>query len=79
MKIPSSSSPNETRRGAVIDHATALYCIVDDLLKAVGHRDDCRRVMSDAEVLTTALMAAPNGKYVCPTGSAEKPPVGQSP
>lgn len=42
----------------MIDHATALYCIVDDLLKAVGHRDDPRRAMTDAEVLTTALMAA---------------------
>jgi hypothetical protein len=42
----------------VIDHTTALYCIVDDLLKAVGHRDDRRRAMTDAEVLTTALLAA---------------------
>ena len=42
----------------MIDHATALYCIVDDLLKAVGHQDDPRRALTDAEVLTTALMAA---------------------
>lgn len=42
----------------MIDHTTALYCIVDDLLKAVGHTDDRRRVMTDAEVLTTALVAA---------------------
>jgi hypothetical protein len=42
----------------VIDHTVALYCIVDDLLKAVGHRDDRRRAMTDAEVLTTALVAA---------------------
>lgn len=42
----------------MIDHATALYCIVDDLLEAIGHRDDSRRAMTDAEVLTTALMAA---------------------
>ena len=42
----------------MIDHATALYCIVDDLLKAVGHADDSRRAMTDAEVLTTALLAA---------------------
>lgn len=44
----------------MIDHTTALYCIVDDLLKAVGHADDCRREMSDAEVITTALVAAFN-------------------
>jgi hypothetical protein len=42
----------------VIDHATELYCIIDDLLKATGHTDDARRTMSDAEVLTTALVAA---------------------
>ena len=42
----------------MIDHATALYCIIDDLLKATGHHEDARRVMSDAEVLTTALVAA---------------------
>ena len=42
----------------MIDHTTALYCIVDDLLKAVGHEDDRRRAMTDAEVLTTALVAA---------------------
>lgn len=42
----------------MIDHTTALYCIVDDLLKAVGHRDDRRRAMTDAEVLTTEPVAA---------------------
>jgi IS5 family transposase len=42
----------------VIDHTTALYCIVDDLLKAVGHRDDRRRELTDAEVITAALVAA---------------------
>lgn len=42
----------------MIDHTTELYCIVDDLLKAIGHDEDSRRVMSDAEVLTTALVAA---------------------
>lgn len=42
----------------MIDHVTALYCITDDLLKAVGHREDARTTMSDAEVLTTALTAA---------------------
>ena len=42
----------------MIDHTTELYCIVNDLLKAVGHEDDRRRAMTDAEVLTTALVAA---------------------
>ena len=44
----------------MIDHTVALYCLVDDLLKAVGHRDDARRRMSDAEVVTAALCAAFN-------------------
>ena len=44
----------------MIDHTTALYCIVDDLLKAIGHEDDCRRELSDSEVITTALVAAFN-------------------
>jgi hypothetical protein len=42
----------------VIDHTTALYCITADLLKATGHRDDCRCRLTDAEVITTALIAA---------------------
>lgn len=42
----------------MIDHTTTLYCIVDDLLKAIGHSDDCRCELTDAEVITTALAAA---------------------
>ena len=42
----------------MIDHAVTIYTIVDDILKARGHREDCRRKMSDAEVITTALVAA---------------------
>jgi hypothetical protein len=44
----------------VIDHTVALYCIVDDLLKAVGHTDDARCTLTDAEVITAALVAAFN-------------------
>lgn len=36
----------------------ALYAITDDLLNAVGHQEDCRVQMSDAEVITTVLVAA---------------------
>lgn len=42
----------------MIDHTVELYCIIDDLLKALGHLEDSRRSMSDAEVITTALVAA---------------------
>jgi len=36
----------------------AIYAIVEDLLKATGHQEDCRVQMSDAEVVTSALVAA---------------------
>jgi hypothetical protein len=36
----------------------AIYCLCDDLLKALGQVEDRQRRMSDAEVMTTALVAA---------------------
>lgn len=42
----------------MINEIIALYCLVDDVLKAIGHRDDSRRSLTDAEVITTALVAA---------------------
>lgn len=42
----------------MIDHITALYCVVDELLKAIGHSDDMRAELTDAEVITAALVAA---------------------
>ncbi len=39
-------------------HSTlAIYCFIDDFLKASGHREDCRIAVSDAEVITVALTA----------------------
>lgn len=37
---------------------TAIYCLTDDFLKTLGHREDLQVTMSDAEVITTALVAA---------------------
>ena len=34
-----------------------LFAIIDDFLKAHSHHEDVQRQMSDAEVLTTALVA----------------------
>ena len=31
-----------------------VYAIIDDLLKALGHHEDIRCQMSDAEIITTA-------------------------
>lgn len=36
----------------------ALYCIVDDILKALGHTEDIRVRVSDAEVITTSFVSA---------------------
>lgn len=36
----------------------AMYCVCDDLLKALGHVEPAQRDMTDAEVMTTALVAA---------------------
>jgi hypothetical protein len=38
----------------MITEIIAIYAISDDLLKAIGHSEDCRTQMSDAEVITTA-------------------------
>jgi hypothetical protein len=38
----------------MINKIIGIYAITDDILKAIGHQDDCRRLMTDAEVLTTA-------------------------
>ena len=36
----------------------AIYCLCDDFLKSVQHHDDPQVTMSDAEVMTVALVAA---------------------
>ena len=36
----------------------AVFCLVDDILKAFAHKEDQQCQMSDAEVLTTAIVAA---------------------
>lgn len=35
----------------------AIYCFIDDLLKASGHAEDCRIEVTDAEIITIALTA----------------------
>ncbi len=42
----------------MLNEIIAIYAITDDLLKAIGHDEDSRRVMSDAEIITTAVCAA---------------------
>lgn len=40
------------------DSVLARYCLCDDLLKALLHQEDPQRQMNDAEVMTTAVVAA---------------------
>lgn len=40
------------------DQITAIYCLCDDVLKTLDHYEDPQRQMSDAEVITTAVVAA---------------------
>ncbi len=39
------------------EQIVTIYCLCDDLLRAMHHVDDKQRQMSDAEVMTTALVA----------------------
>jgi hypothetical protein len=39
------------------DEIIAIYCLCDDILKAINHRCDPQQQMSDAEVMTTAIVA----------------------
>ena len=47
----------------------AVFCLVDDILKARGHQEDEQCQMGDAEVMTTAVIAAQyfggNYSYAC--------------
>ena len=42
----------------MLNEIITVYAIIDDLLKGIRHDDDCRRDMSDAEIITTAVCAA---------------------
>jgi len=49
----------------MLNETIVIYAIIDDLLKAMpaagyayGHREDIRRQMNDAEIITTALVTA---------------------
>jgi len=40
------------------EQITAIYCLCDDVLKAMHHHEDPQHQMTDAEVMTTAIVAA---------------------
>jgi hypothetical protein len=40
------------------DQIVAIYCLCDDFLQAIGHKEDPQCQMNDAEVMTTAIVAS---------------------
>lgn len=40
------------------DYTIAIYCFVDDFFKISSPKEDSRRKVSNAEIITTALLAA---------------------
>ena len=49
------------------DEIIAIYCLCDDILKAMNYQDDPQVQMSDAEVMTTGIVAS-----LCYCGNFEK-------
>jgi len=41
----------------MVNKTTAVYSIIDDILKSINHYDDKRRSMTDAEIITTAIIS----------------------
>ncbi len=42
----------------MIDKTIAIYVFIDEILKKMGHQEDIRRKITDAEILTTAIVGA---------------------
>lgn len=40
------------------DKIIGIFCFIDDLLKTSGHYEDSRRVVSDSEIITTAIVSS---------------------
>lgn len=40
------------------DKITAIFCIIDDILKEIHHQEDKRRKISDSEIIATAIISA---------------------
>jgi hypothetical protein len=41
----------------MIDNAVAIYCFIDDYLKAVKHKEDVQCKMCDAEVILVGMLS----------------------
>lgn len=52
------------------DKIIGIFCLIDDIMKGIGHQDDIRSKVSDSEVLVTALVSATSfyGNHVSAIG-----------
>ena len=39
----------------LFDKIIGIYCLIDDLLKGIGHFEDNRRKESESKIITTAI------------------------
>src|SRR5215475_2675669 len=53
-RLPTYPCP---RRPPMDDQILAIYCVCHDFLKALHHWEDRQQKMTDAEIMTTALVA----------------------
>jgi hypothetical protein len=59
----------------MLDKIIATFCILDDLLHILHHRNDPQAKITDREILTIAILACQEfGRQY-----AQSPPVGSSP
>src|SRR6266542_627805 len=40
------------------DKVIGIYCLIDDILKGIGHREHVERKVSDSEIIATAVVSA---------------------
>lgn len=57
------------------DQIVGIYCLCDDFLQAMGHHEDPQCQKSDAEVMTTAIVASQffGGNYESARGLLKQP------
>lgn len=40
------------------DKIISIFCLIDNILKGIGHQEDKRRKVSDSEIILTAVVAS---------------------
>lgn len=52
------------------DKIIGIFCLIDDIMQGIGHKEDIRRRVSDSEILVTALVSSTSfyGNHVSAIG-----------